>query len=345
MRKHTSVRLTTRSHQSLKALCALSLPAEQAGETHRPLSPEKVSILISDAPDPATAIRAVLEQVPAHSEILARKWRQLVVDLWSQPHPHIPVLLDLPITAADVSDTAAIQDTFSALRIIANRPLRLVNESGEWLLTADDAYYLAASLPSLQSRPLVQLENEWQCLRLRRLRSLLHALRLVRRQGDQLTIVKSRYQRFAELPTIQQYYLLWHAEVYHVDWSQFAGIWGDHISLVQEGLPLLWDLSDRALPDMPYDLRLWNQELWDTFQPLWEQEGLLHRQPGDSILLAFVRTHALPTAITQVIMRDLFEYFGLVAGEGELYVWTTLGIELTAAERTQELPCALDLLK
>ena len=44
-------------------------------------------------------------------------------------------------------------------------------------------------------------------------------------------------------------------------------------------------------------------------------------------------------------MKDFLERYGLVCGEGEFYAWTNLGIELISAERTQELPCALDLLK
>ena len=337
MHKQSTLR-NTKTRSNLKALCALS-------ETRARLNPGKISSLIHESPDPATAVRDVLDQVPAHSDVLLRKWRQLVVDLWSQHHPHIPVLLDLPITTDDVADVAAVQDALAALHLLNNKPAKMVKEDTEWLLSPDDAYHLTTNLPSLNRRPLVQIENEWQCLPLRRLRTLLQTLRLVRRLKDDLVIVKSRYQRFIELPVIQQYYLLWHTEVYHINWSQFAGIWSDYISVVQECLPLLWDLGEEALSDMPYDVQQWNQDMWDTFSPLWAQEGLLERQPNDSALLAFVRTHSLPTGITQVIMRDLFERYGLLVGEGELYIWTTLGTELMAAERTQELPCALDLIK
>jgi hypothetical protein len=337
MHKHKTA-LSTKSSSHLKALYVLS---EMRGR----LSPEKLAVLINDAPDPATAVRTVLQHIPAHSEVLERKWRQLVVDLWSQHHPHIPVLLDLPITTSDVADVAVVQDVLSVLQLIENRALKVSKEGGEWLLRPEDAFHVATNMPSLRHRPPVQLENEWQCLPLRRLRSLLQTLRLVRRHGDELVIIKSRYKRFRELPVIQQYYLLWHTEVYHLSWADFSGIWGDYVNVVQECLPLLWDLSERALPDMPYDIRQWNQDVWDTFQPLWEQEGLFQRRQNDSVFLTFVRNHSLPTGITQVIMRDLFEHYGLLAGEGEFYVWTMLGIELTAAERTQELPCALDLLK
>ncbi|MBI4022471.1 MAG: hypothetical protein HY372_03865 [Candidatus Andersenbacteria bacterium] len=333
-----SIAPNPRTHSSLKALCALS-------QARDPVSPRKISRLIYHAPDPATAVRAVLEQLPAHSEVLTRKWRQLVVDLWSQHHPHIPVLLDLPITTSDVAEVPSVQDTLALLRLISDRPAAIAREGSEWLLAPEDAYHLATNLPSLKHRPLIQLENEWQCLPLRRLRTTVQALRLLRRHGRELSLVKARYQRFIALPVIQQYYLLWHTEAYHVNWAPFAGIWGDYMTVVQECLPMLWDMSEGALPDIPYDIRQWNQDMWDTFAPLWAQEGLLQRQGGDSALLTFVRTHSLPTAVTQVVMRDLFERYGLIIGEGEFYLWTTLGSELLAAERTQELPCALDLLK
>lgn len=337
MHKQTAAR-SVKTYSSLKALCALS-------EAHAPVSPRKISRLIHQAPDPSTAQRLVLAQLPSHSDVLSRKWRQLVIDLWSQQHPHIPVLLNLPITASDVADVPAIQDTQALLHRLAQRPAAITREAGEWLLAPDDAFHLATTLPSLKNRPLIRLENEWQCLPLRRLRTTLQALRLLRRQGHTLTPIRARYQRFIELPVIQQYYLLWHTEVYHVNWAPFAGLWGNYMTVIQECLPILWDLCEGTLPDVPYDIRQWNQHMWDTFAPLWAQEGLLERERGESALLTFVRTHSLPTAVTQVVMRDLFERYGLIIGEGEFYLWTTLGTELTSAERTQELPCALDLLK
>ncbi|HLD25417.1 MAG TPA: hypothetical protein VJC05_00030 [Candidatus Andersenbacteria bacterium] len=324
--------------EKLQALCVLS-------DSHGRLNPEELTHVIEEAPDPSSAVSTILNYLPGHSEVLGRTWRKVVFDLWSEQHPHIPLLLDLPITSTEVLDVPAIQDALYALRQFSRHPGQLQREGSEWLLTPDDAYDLASNLPSRRGHPLIPLENEWQSLRLRRLRTTLQALRLLRRQQEQLVVVKSRYQRFLELPASQQYYLLWHTDVYHTNWAQFGSIWGEYLNVIQACVPLLWDLSEAALPNVSYHIRRWNQDIWDTFAPLWDHEGLLSRRQPDSILLSFVRTQSVPYAVTQVVMRDLLEHYGLVVNEGEHYHWTPLGTRLTAAERTQEMPCALDLLK
>lgn len=325
-------------HKNLQALCELS-------DTKTRLNPDRLTKLIHEAPDPETATQAVFANFTSCSDVLSRAWRQLVNELWSAKHPHVPVLPFLSLTTSDVSDTPAVQDAVAFLGLVSDNPPDLVHEGKEWLLSSPDAYHLARSLPSLRSRPLIQLENEWQYLSLRRLRDVLQVLRLVRRVKDKLIPVKSRYQRFTNLPIIHQYYLLWHAEAYHIDWAQFSGIWGEYLRVIQEYLPLLWDLSEDATADMPRDIRKWNQDVWEAFSPLWEQEGLLDKPSGHTALLSLVRVQSLPTALTQVILRDLLERYGLVVGEGDLYAWSTLGVKLAAAERTQQLPCALDLIK
>ncbi|MFH1354503.1 MAG: hypothetical protein ABIH36_04475 [bacterium] len=325
-------------HKNFQALCDLS-------DTKTRLNPDQLARLIHEAPDPETATQAVFANFTSCSDALSRAWRQLVSDLWSAHHPHIPVLLNLPLTTNDVSDVSAVQDATTFLGLVADNPPTLVHEGKEWLLASTDAYNLARSLPSLRSLPIIQLENEWQYLSLRRLRDVLQILKLVRRVKDKLVPVKSRYQRFISLPAIHQFYLLWHTEAYHIDWAQFAGIWGEYLRVIQEFLPLLWDLSKDAAADIPRDIREWNQDVWEAFSPLWEQEGLLERPSGRTALFSLVRVQSLPTALTQVILRDLLERYNLIVGEGDLYAWSTLGVKLTAAERTQELPCALELIK
>ncbi len=339
MQKQKQVSRAAVRHKNLKALCALSDTAAS------PINPDQLTNLIRESPDPETAARAVLGQLSSCSEVLQRKWRQLVTELWSARHPHIPILLNLPLTTSDVTDVPAVQDAVAFLNLIDRHPPQLVLEGKEWLLASPDAHHLASNLPSLRSHPLIQFENEWQYLSLRRLRDVLQALKLIRRVKNRLVPVKSHYRHFVQLPALHQFYLLWHAEAYHIDWSQFAGIWGDFLHVIQEYLPLLWDLNEGATADIPRDIRQWNQEVWDTFSPLWEQAGLLERPSDHTALLSLVRIHSLPTALTQVIMRDLLERYGLTYNEGDFYAWTTLGVELTAAERTQELPCALDLVK
>ena len=129
-----------------------------------------------------------------------------------------------------------------------------------WLLSPSNIQHLAVNIPSLQYNLVLQIENEWQILRLRRLRSVLQSLRLVRRYKNKLVIVKCRYKRFVQLPAIHQFYLLWHTETYHIDWSQFSAIWGDYLSVIQDYLPLLWEVSSANKPHVPHDIRQWNQK-------------------------------------------------------------------------------------
>ena len=292
----------------LAALCALS-------NAPKTITPDSLTELILSAPDPETATRHVLKHVSAYSDALKNKWRKIVFNLWSTNHTHVPGLLSLPITTEDVSNVAILQDALAFLFVIQDKPADMVQEADEWLLSSSDINRLALNIPSLQSRLPLQVENEWQMLRLRRLRSVLQSLKLIRRYKNKLIIVKCRHKRFMQLPAIHQFYLLWHTEAYHVDWSEFSAIWGDFLSVIQDYLPLLWEVSSSSQPHLPHNIRQWNQNMWNAFHPLWEQAGLLDQPSRKTVLFSLVRLPSLPTAVTQVIMSDLFERYGLIGGQ------------------------------
>lgn len=337
MQKHRTITNRPPAYKNLQALCTLS-------DSPSAINPQTITKLIQDAPDPTTALRSVFNSMPGASEVLQTKWQQMIIKIWSDHHPHIPELLTLPLAAADIAPTRAINDALTYLAVINRCPAQMILENKEWLVAADDAYNLANQMPSQQGQPHLPLENEWQNLTLHRLRLALQSLRLVRRYKRQLVIVTSRYQRFLSLPQIQQFYLLWHADAYHVEWYDHAGIWGDYLKIVQEYLPLLWSVSRQAVPDMVYDIRQWNQDVLATFQPLWQQAGLFDRQPPQTAFFALIRLQSLPTALTQVILQDLFVKFGLVYGEGMTFAYTRPGLKLLRLEHGRDLPCHLDLL-
>src|SRR5581483_12096393 len=106
-------------------------------------------------------------------------------------------------------------------------------------LGGPDVSRLFAALPSSQGKAAWDVETEWSYLPIRRLRAVLQALRLIRVQNNQLVIVRSRYERFKQFPTTQQFYLLWHADAYHTAWGDFSGMWTAYMQLVQDNLPLL----------------------------------------------------------------------------------------------------------
>jgi hypothetical protein len=326
------------TRRQLQALCDLSnIPR---------LTPAVLRKLVHNSPDPETAVRDVYRRFPVNSPALRRKWRKLLTQLWSVRHRHLPILLDLPIAASDVIETPAFKDAQTFLSQLARRPLPMAPEAdGEWLLTPDAVSTLLAALPSTGHLPAFPLENEWQALPLRRLRSLLESIRLLRRHRGQLVLVRSRYQKFLELPAIQQYYLLWHADAYHVDWSSFAGLWSDYIRLIQEYIPLLWSLEDGRTAGLNQSLNSWNQALWQTFLPLWSQEGLVPHEPGRRSILSLMCFNSTPAAVTQLIMLDLYSRFGLVNVTGRQFHYTPLGVSLLSSEHSYDLPCALDLLR
>ena len=329
--------ISTNQKSNLEALCTLS-------DTPKAVNPSSLTKLITEAPDPETALRTLLESMPSPSHALKVKWHKIVKDIWVIHHPHVSELLDLPFAANDISHTNALNEALEFLNIIQNKPLNMIQENKEWLVSPSDVYYLATQLPSLHNQPAIQSESEWQYLPLHRLRNSLQSLRLVRRYKNQLVIVKSRYARFLELPTVQQYYLLWHADTYHIDWSDYAGVWGDFMRIVQEYLPLLWGVSQDKEPDLSIDIRQWNKEVLESFQSPWQQEGLLDQQPPQTALLSLVRFQSLPTALTQVVLKDLFVRFGIIYGEGTLFAYTKPGLQLLHAEHNQDLPFNLDLL-
>lgn len=329
--------LPTKQKNNLQALCALS-------DTPAALNLTSLTILIQESPDPATALKEVFNSIPNPSDALKAKWQKIVRDIWAAHHTHIPELLNLPLTTNEIIQTNALNEAREYLKIVKHKPLHMINEGKEWLVSPEDVNHLAAQLPTLHNQPTIQAENEWQYLLLHRLRSTLESLRLVRRYRDQLILVKSRYQKFNSLPTVQQYYLLWHAEAYHTNWSEYSGAWGDYLQIVQEYLPLLWNVSIDKEAGHISDVRQWNQEVIENFYPIWQQEGLLEQQASPNALLTMVRFQSLPTALTQVIIKDLLGRYGMIYGEGMAFAYTSAGIKQLTAEYNQDLPCHIEVL-
>src|SRR5581483_6980571 len=102
-----------------------------------------------------------------------------------------------------------------------------------------------------------------------RLRAVLQALRLIRVQNNQLVIVRSRYERFKQFPTTQQFYLLWHADAYHTAWGDFSGMWTAYMQLVQDNLPLLWEAQTEESLNLTHHRDVWSQQGTQLFMEVW----------------------------------------------------------------------------
>jgi len=334
--------LLTKHQQQLKALCALSNMAE-------PLDWQYLNSLVSDSPDPETAVQGVLDRIPPSSDVLTTKWRTIITDMWSLQHPHVPLLSELPLSTKSAHHSAVLQDAQAYIKELSEEPAALIEEKNEWLVDADHALRIAKSLPSMKITPLAALESEWGIMPLRRLRAMLHSTRLVRPLKGRLVPVQSRITRFNALPAKHQLFILWHADVYHIDWSDFAGLWSPYAHVVQDYLPLLWETVAGATADQIEDRATFAGMILETFTPLWDDEGLLDIRPGHTAALNIVQQHALPTIIDRFILRDLFERHGLVTiseefGSISKFTWTKIGETMVHAEHRQHLPCGNDLL-
>jgi len=338
----TNPAVSTSHVEKLRALCALSNIAE-------PVDFGYLVSYVKDAPDPETAVQGVLNRLSLSSDVLTRKWRGVITDLWVHNHPHVPLLPQLSLSADEVAEAPVLRDAAALIKALETEPVQLVEEQHEWLIEPADAVRVAKLLPSRQGQTTPAIESEWSIMSLRRLRSTLQAVRLVRPMKGKLVPVRSRVKRFRALPPAQQFFILWHADAYHVDWTIFAGLWEKYMQVVQEYLPLLWETSNEVEAGSVADRAEWAMSVLETFSPLWEDEGLLDVRPGQRAALHIVQQHALPTIIDRFLLRDLLERHGLVTiteefGSISKFTWTALGAKVVAAEASQELPCGNELL-
>jgi len=204
-------------------------------------------------------------------------------------------------------------------------------------------------MPSYAGQRWMAVENEWNVMPWRRLRAILHAARLIRPLKGTLVPVKSRVDRFLALPAPQQLYILWHADVYHVDWSEFAGLWGGYMHVVQEYLPLFWETLGHPHTGSVADRGAWAVSLMEAFTPLWNDVGLLEVRAGHTAALHIVQQHALPTIIDRFLLRDLLERHGLATLSEEFgslsnFTWTSVAAQLIPAESRKSLPCGNELI-
>lgn len=331
-----------RLEKDLRALCVLSNVAE-------PIDFSYLTSFVQKAPDPETAVRQVLTHVPQSSDVLRRKWRNIITDIWSLHHPHVPLLPELNISASELEQAPFLHDAHAVIAALEKQPAKLLQEKQEWLLDPEDVYRLTQLLPSMKDEQVYAVESEWNAMRIRRLRAVLHATRLVRPLRGNLTVVQSRVRRFRSLPLAQQFFILWHADVYHVDWPEFAGLWAKFMHVVQEYLPLLWETTEYAQAEREEDRARWALHVFETFQPLWDDEGLLDVRAGHTAALSIVQQHALPTIIDKFLLQDLLARHGVVRlseefGHISKFTWTEVGSKLVGAEAEQKLPCGNDLL-
>jgi len=192
-------------------------------------------------------------------------------------------------------------------------------------------------------------------------------------KSGQLTVVRSRHDRFRQLPLIQQFYILWHTDVYHVDWSDYAGQWARYVYLIQNYLPLVWEMQENVSAGSRDNVHDLTNLITEVFYPLWQQEGLLRGGPTPTTFFELYEQSALPAVIAKLFIQDILVRYGLInitqdlarlfgaparsavpasghiplkptpPKQGE-FTWTPVGHALLPAEKNQDLPCGIELL-
>lgn len=338
-----------------KAVRALFHLSHAAGET----KVDDVLSLIMEAPDPETARQAITSRIQVESDVLARKWQETIMSAWSHCHPRVPLLENIALQESDVRHIPLLRDAREFLREIGREPATIMKDNGHLSLDPQEAIRLALVLPSWQGMPEMSVEHEWAVVPIMRLRLLLQTLGLCRIWQGKLIPVRSRTKLFLAMPLAQQFYALWHADVYHVNWGGFAPAWQPYIDLIQGYLPLLWDIHDDVEEGLVEEAPDWTTTMLELFTPLFEQEGLLRKRTEAGILHMY-RELALPAIIKKLIFDDIFVRYGLLEAQYDpltalikqpdessitCYTWTALGEKLLHAERTSDLPCGIEMLR
>lgn len=321
---------------------------------------ERMEKLIAKAPDPETACRVITDEFQA-TGALERKWRKVITQTWQFQHRTSAHSLALPLTSQDVIQTEALLDARRVLEALRQTPAKLVQQGDGYVIAPEELQRLTAIMPSLSNRNIPDtLEHEWACVQLRRLRVLLTTLRLVRVYRGQLQVVASRHKRFLDLPLPQQYYVLWHADVYHVPWGSFAAGWAPYVEVVQEYLPLLWDVSGGTRAGHAQSLTELTYALLDLYQSLWEQEGVAD---AHETFIGIYEEYALPAVVGQLLVRDILARYGLIEIQDDLPAliragtnsqfdsndisvrWTEIGEVMLTIERSGKLPCGIEMIR
>lgn len=282
---------------------------------------------VQSAPDPETAVCNVMSAIGVANPLLKDKWRKHVSQIWFATHPHIPVSFALPLKSSDVVYAHVLLEAQSLLQEIAHAPIRADRTSQEEVRLAQALSVFRGDVTAV-----------------RRMFALFEELHLIRLYRQRFHIVRSRVQRFQKLPLPGQFYLLWHADMYHLDWRQFASEYGASLAIFQQYLPMVWELLMRPKEGVSQRIDELTWQVVRAFRPLWQQQGGKGLSSVRSMIGLYEQSLLQNMVETYLIQKSLARY-GLIAYEDDSsFVWTSAGEALLEAERTTKLPCTADLL-
>ncbi len=282
---------------------------------------------VQNAPDPETAVCHVMGAINVKNPLLQDKWRKHVSQMWFAAHPTIPASFALPLKTGDVAYAHVLLEAQSLLREISHTPIDADNAAAEEVR-------LAQGLSVFRGDTIA----------VRRMMALLEELRLIRLYQHRFQVVRSRMQRFQELPLPGQYYLLWHADMYHLEWRQFDPEFGVSLSVFQQYLPMVWEMLTHRHEGALQRIDELTWQVVRAFRPLWQQQGGLVHSGMQSVIGLYEQSLLQNMVETHLVQKSLARY-GLISYEDDVsFTWTAAGEALLNAERMGALPCAADLL-
>lgn len=276
------------------------------------------------APDPETAISQVIDAIHVQSPLLENKWRKHIAQMWFASHPNVPTCFSIPLKSSDIAYSMTLLEAHNLLEEVSHESLTTERTSYGLVLARSEEERLTQALPVFRG----------DVRALRRMFALLEELRLIRLYQQRFHIVRSRAQRFNDLPLPAQFYLLWHADMYHLDWRQYEPEYGSALAVFQQYLPMVWEMLMHRQEGMSQRIDELTWQVVRAFRPLWHQQHAgLYEQ---SLLQHMVETHLIQKALAR---------YGLISYDDDMsFTWTSAGEALLTAERTTTLPCTSDLL-
>lgn len=273
---------------------------------------------VKSAPDPETAVCGVMGVLNVKNPVLQNKWRKHVAQMWFASHPNIPISFAIPLKSSDVAYAHVLLEAQDLLQEITQTPIQADDINSEEVRLAQALSVFRGDSAAV-----------------RRMLAILEELRLIRLYQHQFQVVRSRTDRFQGLPLPGQFYLLWHADMYHLEWRHFDANYGVSLSIFQQYLPMVWEMLSHRREGATQRIDEVTWQVVRAFRPLWQQQSEvgLYEQ---SLLQNMVETH--------LIQKSLARY-GLISYEdATTFTWTAAGEALLDAERMGTLPCTADLL-
>ncbi|MEK7500302.1 MAG: hypothetical protein AAB649_06930 [Patescibacteria group bacterium] len=289
------------------------------------LTESKMADIVKGSPDPETAVRSILSIMPIQSTILQNKWRKYICRLWAASHPKGAKGIQIPLTSREVMFAPVLVELYTLVQELLEHPATINKYLDDHFLHASEELRLAVELSSFAGDPL----------RVRRACALLEELNLVRPYKGKIRIIESRYQTFAALPVPSQFYILWHVDMYHLDWKEYFHEWGAHLVVFQQYLPMVWEMLSQIQVGETQSVDELTLRIVRSFRPLWQQEASV----------GLYEQSALQASIESWLVDCVFTRYGFITNEDAgLYTWTSSAQTLLELERTSMLPCPTDAL-